>query len=163
MKQVKVYYVNINKANPRFSPNKCNPSEFIKEAEKQGSVFTMEEFQRSFNGLGWDINTDDGYIRFIEVGEDVKPEREFPNGFESWAETHHIVTETIVEMEIKEIPSKLIDDRREEEGMGGIWQLSIELTDEFEKKYKGVEWEGTGEIGTDYFETIEAFLDEKLK
>lgn len=94
-KQLKVYYVNLDKANPSFNPNKCNPSEFIKEAEKQGNVYTMEEFQRGFNGFGADINTDGGYIRFIEVGEDVKPEHEFPNDFEDCKKTEPTISEAM--------------------------------------------------------------------
>jgi len=52
--------------------------------------------------------------------------------------------------------SKVIEERQEAQGMGGMWQLAEQLTDEFEKKYEGREWDG------EWLETIDEFLKEKL-
>jgi hypothetical protein len=46
----------------------------------------------------------------------------------------------------------------EEQGTGGMYELSEELTDAFEKEYKGAIWGAD----FDYYETIEHFLDQKL-
>lgn len=152
MKEVKVYYIDINKSSPKFNPNKCNPSEFIKEAEKQGNVFTMEEFQRGFNGFGANITTDGGYIRFIEEEQDY-----FNN---DWAETHHAIVEEITIIQNSEDrESDAISNARDSNGTGGVWELGINLTNEFQKIHKDTKW---GDL-VDYYDTLEEFLNKKLK
>jgi hypothetical protein len=84
----------------------------------------------------------------------------FPNGFTSWMETHYEVVQAItlkLADEDMEEDSALYE-RLEEEGTGGMYILSEELTDTFEKEYKGAIWGAD----FDYFETIEHFLDQKL-
>jgi hypothetical protein len=86
--------------------------------------------------------------------------KHFPNGFDSWMETHYEVVQAItlkLADEDMEEDSALYE-RLEEEGTGGMYTLSEELTDAFEEEYEGAEW---GEK-LDYFDTIENFLDQKL-
>ena len=86
--------------------------------------------------------------------------KHFPNGFDSWMETHYEVVQAItlkLADEDMEEDSALYE-RLEEEGTGGMYILSEELTDAFEEEYEGAEW---GEK-LDYFDTIENFLNTKL-
>ena len=86
----------------------------------------------------------------------------FPNGFESWQETHYevvaaITTELISYDEYSDFNHELIRTTLQEKGHGGLYELANDLTDEFELKNQGREWDG------DFFEAIENFLDEKLR
>ena len=45
----------------------------------------------------------------------------------------------------------------EAQGRGGLYELAKELTDKFENKYKGKEWDG------EFFDTINEFLEEELR
>ena len=84
----------------------------------------------------------------------------FPNGFTSWMETHYEVVQAItlkLSDEDMEEDSALYE-RLEEEGTGGMYELSEALTDAFEKEYKGAIWGAD----FDYYETIEHFLNTKL-
>ena len=86
--------------------------------------------------------------------------KHFPNGFDSWMETHYEVVQAItlkLSDEDMEEDSALYE-RLEEEGTGGMYTLSEELTDAFEEEYEGAEW---GEK-LDYYDTLENFLNLKL-
>ena len=86
----------------------------------------------------------------------------FPNGFESWQETHYevvaaITTELISYYERGVFNHELIRRTLTEKGHGGLYELANDLTDEFENLHQGREWDG------EFFETIENFLNEKLR
>lgn len=86
----------------------------------------------------------------------------FPNGFESWQETHYevvaaITTELMADYEYNEFRDDIIRITIREKGHGGLYELANDLTDEFETLHQGREWDG------EFFETIENFLDEKLR
>lgn len=84
-------------------------------------------------------------------------EKIFPNGFDSWQETHfEVVSEITKELRKDKFTSKVIEERHEKQGTGGMYELAEELTDEFEKLYEGKFWDG------EFFEAIEEFLKEKL-
>jgi len=92
----------------------------------------------------------------------MKTNKEFPNGFTQWMETHHDVVAEITSL----IDNKYFDDlgetivhiRLREHGIGGMYELCEELTDEFEKQFEGVAW---GEE-LEYYDELEHFLTEKL-
>jgi hypothetical protein len=88
------------------------------------------------------------------IAHDVPNEsvKVFHNGFQCWAETHHIVVQ---EISLREGSGGLVD---KQDGMGNVWQLGIDLTDEFEEKNKGVEW---GMDDRDYWDEIMEFLNSK--
>jgi hypothetical protein len=75
-------------------------------------------------------------------------------------ETHYEVVQAITlklaEEDMEE--DSALYERLEEEGTGGMYMLSEELTDAFEEEYEGAEW---GEK-LDYYDTLENFLDQKL-
>ena len=82
--------------------------------------------------------------------------KEFPNGFDSWYETHHeVVSFLTLEYERDSVTSK-VAEFLERNGTGGMYELARELTDEFETLNKDREWDG------EFFEEIESFLMKKI-
>lgn len=80
----------------------------------------------------------------------------FPNGFDNQHETHfEVVTEINLQI-IENRPCKRIYETLEKIGHGGLYELAKELTDKFEEKHKGVEWNG------DWFDAVQDFLCEEL-
>lgn len=80
----------------------------------------------------------------------------FPNGFDSWKETHYEITQAIVLEMIKSQPTGLANKTHEAQGTGGLYELAEELTDMFENMYKGFEWDG------EFFDEIDRFCKIKL-
>lgn len=85
-------------------------------------------------------------------------EKNFPNGFTSWQETHYEVVQAITIEYIQDKRTGLVAYRHEAQGHGGLYELAEELTDEFEALHEGNEWGDNG-----YLETLEEWLNEKLK
>jgi hypothetical protein len=85
-------------------------------------------------------------------------EKNFPNGFSSWQETHYEVVQAITLIWTQDEPYGIVAEWHEAQGHGGLYELAKKLTDEFEQEYKDYDW---GNIG--YFETLENWLTEKLK
>lgn len=75
------------------------------------------------------------------------------NGTTAWIETHFEVVRFITQNE-DSFPT--IQNILEEKGTGGLYELSEDLTDEFETSYEGKEWDG------EFFDEIEEFLLNKL-
>lgn len=83
----------------------------------------------------------------------------FPNGFEAWVETHHVMVENIERMinnHAEDTWGERLYKAQTEGGMGGVWLLCRDLTDKFEQENIGVEWDGN------WFEAIDAFLEKEL-
>jgi hypothetical protein len=82
--------------------------------------------------------------------------------FEDYLETHYEIVKAIV------LREKFLDDNNlmdedpvigkilNEKGMGGLWELATELTDEFQSLNKDREWDG------EFFDELENFLENKL-
>ncbi len=96
----------------------------------------------------------EGLLNMLGDIADSDVTNEFPNGFESWHETHFEIVQAIVENQSGEICSPIALKIAETKGIIGLYELAKELTDEFENKYKGEIWGETKE----YFDTIEEFL-----
>ena len=91
-------------------------------------------------------------------GNKLNPEEKFPNGFESWQETHfEIVSQISYYSRLDKCTSNVVNKAQEEQGTGGLYELAKALTNEFEKIHKGREWDG------EFFDEVENFLTEKLK
>lgn len=86
--------------------------------------------------------------------------KNFPNTFEDWQESHFEIVQAITIEHIKKNPIGVVKERHESQGHGGLWELAKELTDEFELKYKDVQWGEGDEI--EYFDIIKKFIKEKL-
>ena len=97
--------------------------------------------------------------------------QEFPNGFESWQETHFEIVDYLITTIINhendvhntneyvfgnEKSYKQIINIAETQGRGGLYDLAKELTFEFENKFLNREWDG------EFFEEINDFLNEKF-
>jgi hypothetical protein len=86
-----------------------------------------------------------------------KDKKSLPNGFRSWVETHHEMVCTIHALITNDtMPIRLLDII-DDEGMGGLYDLGIQLTTDFCNTYKDREWNG------DWIDTIIEFVNEKLK
>ena len=80
-----------------------------------------------------------------------------PKGFREWAETHHQIVCTIHAMINNDtMPNKLLDIV-DKDGLGGLYELGIELTNEFCRIYENEEWDG------DWVDTIIYFTNIKLQ
>ena len=80
--------------------------------------------------------------------------KNFPNGFQSWQETHFEVVSFINDPDNTNSP--IIQEVYEENGTGGMYELAEDLTDEFEELNKDKNWDG------DFFDEIYSFLFDKL-
>lgn len=79
----------------------------------------------------------------------------FPNGFNSWQETHfEIVSKITLALKNGNVP---ITEHRENNGIGGLYELAEDWTNNFEKLSENKEWDG------DFFDEIDEFFDNKLK
>lgn len=86
----------------------------------------------------------------------ISIEQKFPNGFESWMETHHDVVDYISrKTNAEDEENTEIVATQDTHGTGGIYLLAEEWTDEFETVNNGREWDG------EYFDEIEEFLNKK--
>jgi hypothetical protein len=79
----------------------------------------------------------------------------FPNGFESWHETHYQISAAIHSRQQGHPISGLVHDTQKGMGLAGLPALAVHLTNEFEQANEGREWDG------EYFEAIETFVDSK--
>ena len=78
----------------------------------------------------------------------------FPNGFDSWVETHHEIVAAITQQtDIEKSITVLIAETK---GTGGLYELAKDLTDQFEKAYQNTIWDGN------YFDALENFLLNKI-
>jgi hypothetical protein len=86
-----------------------------------------------------------------------KVKQSLPNGFRDWAETHHEIVCTIHALITNDtMPTRLLDII-DEEGMAGLYDLGIDLTNEFANTYENREWNG------DWVDTIIEFTNLKLQ
>lgn len=80
-----------------------------------------------------------------------------PKGFRDWAETHHEIVCAIQAMiDNQTMPPKL-ERIRDKEGLNGMYDMGIELTNEFCNKYENHVWYG------DWIDTIIEFTNLKLQ
>ena len=82
----------------------------------------------------------------------MKTDKEFPNGFDSWTETHHEIVKAIhYNLDQPNYEGKAYEVMADE-GTGGLYEFAQELTDKFEKYHHDVTWDG------EYFDKLEEFL-----
>jgi len=82
--------------------------------------------------------------------------KQFPNGFTSWVESHFEIVKAIAIELIEDEPQGIVGKVVNEKGTGGLYELSENLTDEFEELNKGREWDG------EFFDEIELFINDNL-
>lgn len=80
-----------------------------------------------------------------------------PKGFRDWAETHHEIVCTIHAMIDNETMPPKLEGILDKEGFGGLYDLGIDLTNEFCNTYENRVWDG------DWIDTIIEFTNLKLQ
>jgi len=80
-----------------------------------------------------------------------------PKGFREWAETHHEIICTIHAFIDNDTIPQRIQSILDTEGFGGLYDLGIELTNEFCNIYENRVWDG------DWIDTIIEFTNQKLQ
>lgn len=80
-----------------------------------------------------------------------------PKGFRDWAETHHEIVCTIHAMIDNDIMPPRLEKILGTEGFGGLYDLGIDLTNEFANTYENRVWDG------DWIDTIIQFTKLKLQ
>jgi mRNA deadenylase 3'-5' endonuclease subunit Ccr4 len=78
----------------------------------------------------------------------------FPNGFESWHETHFLVSQFIIGH--NEDETGIISDIKKRHGSTALFELAKEWTDEIELKNYANEWKG------EFLSHVNEFLISKL-
>lgn len=115
-------------------------------------------------GNSYGAHATDSYVHYeivsatqvlVETLPDEPEGKKFPNGFQSWQETHFEVVQAITL--VPEDAWNRVTNTRAMQGTGGLYELAEELTDEFEKLHEGKNWDG------EFFDAIEEFLQEKFK
>lgn len=84
---------------------------------------------------------------------ETKAEKNFPNGFTAWQETHFEVVSFI---SLNRDENFKLEEIVANQGTGGLYELAEQLTDEFEKLNENMEWDG------EFFDAIELFLNIKF-
>jgi len=88
----------------------------------------------------------------MEITEpDAQPD--FPNGFDSWQQTHFEIAGIIHQS--TERKGSLSCQCHESEGIGGLYQLAQEMTDEFENLHTARNWDG------EFFDELDQFCRSK--
>lgn len=80
-----------------------------------------------------------------------------PKGFREWAETHHEIVCTIHALIDNDTIPQRIQNILDTEGFAGLYDLGIDLTNEFCNTYENKEWDG------DWIDTIIEFTNLKLQ
>lgn len=80
-----------------------------------------------------------------------------PKGFREWAETHHEIVCTIHALIDNDTIPQRIQNILDTEGFAGMYDLGIDLTNEFCNTYENKEWDG------DWIDTIIDFVNKKLQ
>lgn len=80
-----------------------------------------------------------------------------PKGFREWAETHHEIVCTIHALIDNDTIPQRIQNILDTEGFAGLYDLGIELTNEFCNTYENHVWDG------DWIDTIIEFTNLKLQ
>lgn len=83
-------------------------------------------------------------------------EKQFPNGFVNWAETHHEVVSIVTAIMLKGSLPIVLEEAQLMDGHFGITQFCIDVADEFEELNRGREWDG------EFYEEIEQFTNKKI-
>ena len=86
-------------------------------------------------------------------------EKQFPNGFTSWKETHYeVVSFLTLSLDREGDPFyNMLGELMSNKGIGHFYELAEGLTEKFEAMHCGREWDG------EFFEELEAFMVQELK
>lgn len=98
------------------------------------------------------------FCNIIKQGNKMPSGLVFPNGFDSWHETHYWVSAEIAKADsVYYVNSARINLIRRTEGITGLYALALKLTDKFEAANPDHNWESK-----DFQDEIEKFLKKEL-
>jgi hypothetical protein len=86
-------------------------------------------------------------------------EKQFPNGFASWHETHFEIVQAIASEYKKDEPRGKVKEMLDTQGYCGLYELAQKLTDTFEWLFLGAEWGAE----LDWSDQINAFIKLHIK
>ena len=130
--------------------------------------FKIENYHgktQSVNGFYWEdapeIHEEIGDkipfdICIEQIGVYNVEEKEFPNGLDSWIESHYEISQAIERA--SNFSDNAVSSIIQKWGTGGLYDLANELTNKFERENKSVEWG----IEKEYFDTMDEFLTNNL-
>ena len=92
-----------------------------------------------------------GTFRDLQKAITPQPvEKQFPNGFASWMETHHEIVAHLTST--VDFSGSAAHFAISTGGTGRLYELAEDLTDKFEQQFKGHDWDG------DFFDHMGNFL-----
>ena len=127
----------------------------LKQAQTRRDELEQQYSDGNTELYSWNITL---LVETLEHYPIAKPEKVFPNGFESWQETHFEVVDFITRQRMKSKITGNIGLMQEAQGTTGIWEMATSWTDEFEKLHEGDNWEDK-----DFYDEVEAFCKTKNK
>jgi hypothetical protein len=83
-------------------------------------------------------------------------EKEFPNGFASWQETHFEIVSAIADELLRESEDSKVVELYATNGRGAVWELAEAMTDKFEALNKGREWDG------EFYDELDEFITKEF-
>lgn len=124
----------------------------IKKDEKQKAL------DKAYLKAGHNAYFANGFLNGVEFSENKLRSLVdmFPNGFDSWQETHFEIVSAINKS--VDVNGSMANKTIEAIGSGGLYDLAKELTNKFENQYINIEW-GEEMI---YQDVIEEFINKEL-
>jgi hypothetical protein len=86
-------------------------------------------------------------------------ENKFPNGFQSWQETHFEIVQAITIEWMKTEPQGKVKEMHDAQGHCGLYELAEMLTNTFERHHAKTYWG----VELDWFDEINSFIKLHLK
>lgn len=83
-------------------------------------------------------------------------EQQFPNGVDSWMETHFEIVSRIAQVRLEDKMPESFEIVNDTEGTCGFYSLAKNWANEFEKANKGKVWDG------EFFDEIDIFCNKKI-
>lgn len=84
--------------------------------------------------------------------------KKFPNGFESWHETHYEIVDMLTVQLLKDNLPEPLQEIQEEYGRKQFYTVAKQLTDEFEELHNSHRWEDL-----DFMEEVEKFFYRRIQ
>lgn len=137
----------------------------LKENFKYYSLATKKEFYSLFEKTKSNINSllimasDVDSLPQPQGKSEVEPESNKTNvDIEDWAEAHFEICESITIALSSSADKNIAKRRQEEQGRGGVYELSFELTNKFLKENSNIIW-GEDKIFQD---EIDSFIEKEI-
>lgn len=139
--------IQLSKVDDLFQGIKCISSK-IEEIEKEALVIAKKDWTEEEISEAKKVTFNSETVITQKMTEGI-----FANDFHSWQETHFEIVSYL--NRTVDIVGSFALKIMEKQGTGGLYEIAMSLTNEFELKFKGKEWDG------DFLDEIDKFLEEK--